>query len=556
MAAPTDRRPLADRARPERLANVAGNPRTIAALRSWGLAWQAATPPRQRAALLEGPPGTGKTTAALALAAEMSWEVVEMNASDARNEAAIERVAGRAAITQTLSAMPGPGPRHALILLDEADCLTGRAAESAVGPRRPKTDFREFLRARYGTVAALAHAWKLDEDGRRAPFVEWAEVPATGGRGAGSRSPEAQRDLADWRESVRPHDTTDRGGLGAIARLVRSTHQPVVLTVNDARPLTRYSPVFRTGVARFRFERLGDREVGENLRRVARREGLRLSAEAVAAIVRRAAGDLRAALNDVEAVSAVPAGPLQLGLLGTRDRQAEFAEFVEAAFATPRLWRSVEVQAALDATPDDLLPWVEENAPRFARTASGLAAGVGAVAAADRLLSLARRWRVYRLWSYSSEMMVGGVPLEIDAQGGTRPGRVGFPTFLGEMGRSRTLRAVRNSLAEKAGRASHLSRRKARQELLPVLEAVFGGPRSSARRALCHDLAADLALTPEEVGLLVGAPPESAAVLALVAPHSATPNEEAEPPTPSPVPATGPDPAAKKTRVQRSLGEY
>jgi len=50
--------------------------------------------PITRAAILYGPAGTGKTSAALALARERDWDYIEMNASDARTAGLIERIAG------------------------------------------------------------------------------------------------------------------------------------------------------------------------------------------------------------------------------------------------------------------------------------------------------------------------------------------------------------------------------------------------------------------------------------------------------------------------------
>lgn len=45
--------------------------------------------PDARAALLSGPPGVGKTTAAHVVAAECGFEVMELNASDKRSMACV-----------------------------------------------------------------------------------------------------------------------------------------------------------------------------------------------------------------------------------------------------------------------------------------------------------------------------------------------------------------------------------------------------------------------------------------------------------------------------------
>src|SRR5881296_3997052 len=88
--------------RPKDLDDVAGNPTAVAELRKWAAAWQRGRPDK-KAVILQGPPGIGKTSAALALAKEMGWSVVEMNASDSRNAEAIRKVATRGAVLQTFS---------------------------------------------------------------------------------------------------------------------------------------------------------------------------------------------------------------------------------------------------------------------------------------------------------------------------------------------------------------------------------------------------------------------------------------------------------------------
>jgi len=554
--------PLSERLRPTHLDAIVGNPRARYELRMWGEEWQAGRTPARRAAVLSGPPGVGKTTAALALAAEFGWTPVEMNASDARNESAVEQVAGRASVSHTLGeTTTGKGPRHALILLDEADCLTGRLTETP-RPRPTPPSLNEFLRGRYGTVDSLNAAWGLKPKVKPRPFDDWADVPRTPGNAAWARLPAARKDLDDWRSTGRTTDLSDRGGLGAIARLVRSTRQPIVLTVNDDRSLTRYSPVFRTGVLRIRFYPVREAELSTFVERVARNEHIALHPGALDSIVKRARGDVRAALNDLDAIAPLPAGAWQLSVLGFRDLQADFVELTEDALAHPRYFRNVEVQDRLDATPDDLLPWIEENLPLFAPDARHRDAAYRVLAVAEQFLARARRARTYGLWSYASELMTGGVSLALHERpvGG---GGVAFPQFLSEMGRSRGLRAIRDSLAEKAGRRLHVSVAKGRELILPFLEGVFAtaagrGGHADVRR-VAADIVRELELTSEEVGFLLGTPPDARSVTELLA-RASTPTASAvagsRESMDGSVDSTDRSLADAGRRVQRQLSEF
>ncbi len=106
--------------RPGSLKEVLGNGKAIDELRTWAEAWLQGTP-ITGAAILYGPAGTGKTSAALALAREFDWDIIEMNASDARTAGMIQKIAGPASQSMTFSGKPR------LVVLDEADNLHGTA---------------------------------------------------------------------------------------------------------------------------------------------------------------------------------------------------------------------------------------------------------------------------------------------------------------------------------------------------------------------------------------------------------------------------------------------
>jgi replication factor C large subunit len=110
--------PWSEKYRPRRLSEVVGQKAALQKVREWVEGWRRGAPPK-RALLLYGPPGSGKTTVAQALAQEMGWDLIQLNASDQRTFEVLKRVAGEAALTGTLT---GRGGRR-LVVLDEADNL-------------------------------------------------------------------------------------------------------------------------------------------------------------------------------------------------------------------------------------------------------------------------------------------------------------------------------------------------------------------------------------------------------------------------------------------------
>ena len=106
----------AEKYRPAHLADIVGNATAVRQIADWAKTWTK----KSRPLLLYGKPGIGKTSSAWALATDMGWDVIELNASDQRTAAVIERIAGAGSTTASLT-----GASHKLIVIDEADNLQG-----------------------------------------------------------------------------------------------------------------------------------------------------------------------------------------------------------------------------------------------------------------------------------------------------------------------------------------------------------------------------------------------------------------------------------------------
>src|SRR5713226_2497679 len=99
--------------RPSRIEAMVGNEEARLKLLRWYSEWKFGG----KAALLLGPPGTGKTTLVNLLASERGLNLVDLNASDTRTKDAIERRIGEVMKSTSLF------EERSLIFMDEVDGL-------------------------------------------------------------------------------------------------------------------------------------------------------------------------------------------------------------------------------------------------------------------------------------------------------------------------------------------------------------------------------------------------------------------------------------------------
>ena len=167
-----------ERYRPTTLSEVRGNNKARDKLEEWARTWDDHREP----VVLHGAPGVGKTSAAHALANDLGWEVVELNASDQRTGDDIERFAGRASRNATLAGSVGGGDASGgdgsggrqLIVLDEADNIHHQYDR---GGKRAVT---ELLKGASQPIVLIANEYYDMSNGLRnaAREIEFRDVSA------------------------------------------------------------------------------------------------------------------------------------------------------------------------------------------------------------------------------------------------------------------------------------------------------------------------------------------------------------------------------------------
>ena len=100
-----------------------GNRSVAENLLSWVKEWSSGMKVKEKAALLVGPAGCGKTSSVYAVGLELGYEIKEMNASDTRNKEAMETIVKHSALEGSL--LTGTMVKR-LLLIDEVDGIHGR----------------------------------------------------------------------------------------------------------------------------------------------------------------------------------------------------------------------------------------------------------------------------------------------------------------------------------------------------------------------------------------------------------------------------------------------
>lgn len=383
--------------RPDTLADVRGNNKSVKQLREWAEDWESGE--EREPALVHGEPGVGKTSAVHALANDMGWTVVEMNASDARTADAVEEVAGEA----TRSA--GLGGGRTVVVMDEADNLHGNA---------------------------------------------------------------------------------DRGGAKAVTQMVKSASQPVVLIANDPYEMSRS---LRNACREIEFRDVSARSIVPVLRDICREEGVEFEKEALKRIAEENSGDLRGAVNDLQAVAEGRDSLVveDVAATGGRDTTADIFEFLDTVFKGDDLAGALREARDVDESPDDLIHWLDENMPKV-YAGDELADGYERLSRADVFLGRTRATQNYSLWRYANDNMVGVQAARRGDKGGWT--RYSPPSTFRRLGRTRGERETRDAAARKIGEASGASMATVRDDFFPYL-AVLLDEENAAHAALSFELEAD-----------------------------------------------------------------
>ncbi len=365
---------------------------------------------KKRALLIYGPAGSGKTTLAHVFASELSFEIIELNASDLRNKKQIQDVMGQAAKQQSLFR------KSKIILVDELEGVSG---------------------------------------------------------------------------------TKDRGGLQELIRLIQGTAYPILLTANDAWQ-TKLRPL-RSKVQLLELKALDKKNLVFVLSKISKKEKLKISKDAIEILASMVQGDARAAINDLQTLSFLASNKPNKEI--TKKHVTELysigREKDENIFSALRLiFKSKNALNVFDQVKnmsyDDFFLWLDENIP-IEYHGNELAKAYKMLSKADVFRGRIRRQQHWRFLSYIMQLLAQGIAC---VKKESKDGFTSYkpPSRILKIWLVKQKQAKKHSIAKKLAKKTHISKKKAYQEL-SFLQIAFKNTKTKER----EKFASELKLEPEEI---------------------------------------------------------
>ena len=445
-----------ERHRPVSEVQLEGNEVQRRKIRKWLDDWQTGVPSK-KALLLVGPPGVGKTSVARAIAADMGWSVIELNASDARNAAAIRKAATQGSTHRSLFHDPNVKNQRTLILLDEVDHLSG--------------GLREVSQER------LEKAMMGDEVGGKAITF----------RG-------------------------DSGGKAELLRLLDSTKQPVILACNEEMGLWGKGSNWRSTRDRFTrhlqkiiFDRASDEALRRIAKRVLRSENIEFEDSAVEELVKANPGDLRALVRDLQVVCVDNKIKLtrdnvnMLIAAGQRDISIEVFPGLDNLYRSKTADDASIISRTIDKSPDDLMNWVHWNNASLFTDVKGIIRGARSLSQANKMFygRFLNTAHCSSYWCSNLSALSASVANPTPLSGRIYPS---YPNYL-RRGSSYTRPTIIDRLASTCG----TNKSTVREEMMPILSALLSAEEKIGN-ASDFTISLSLGFTAEEHASLAGLP--------------------------------------------------
>ncbi|MFW9962012.1 MAG: replication factor C large subunit [Candidatus Sifarchaeia archaeon] len=202
--------------------------------------------------------------------------------------------------------------------------------------------------------------------------------------------------------------TSDRGGVGAILKVIKDTVHPIVMTANDPNS-PRLKDLMKVCQI-FNFAFIENYDIEKVLKYILSENNVDVSSEVLNQIVESSGGDLRAAISDLE--SQVRSGLTSIVVESViRDSRRGTEETLRHLFASASSKIARKALSDSELNHDSLVLWIEENLHLHLLTPKELDEGFEQLSLADLTLGRIMVNQNWKLLAYVYDFLSMGVAL-------------------------------------------------------------------------------------------------------------------------------------------------
>ncbi|MEZ0394341.1 MAG: replication factor C large subunit [Desulfurococcaceae archaeon] len=265
----------------------------------------------------------------------------------------------------------------------------------------------------------------------------------------------------------------DVGGVDAILSLVEKAKNPIIMAANN--PFAPELRQLREVALMIRFDRLKERHVIEVLKRICEAEKVRCESDALKLIALRSEGDLRSAINDLQAIAEAygeVTSDLAQRLLASRDRVYAPYEALAHLFNAKYVGTARDALTSTDLDLDTFKVWIDEHIPTFFEDPEELYRAYESLSRADVYMGRIVRSGSWDLLSYAMDLMGPGVAFARKSPKG-KWRKYGYPERLKRLYETRRNREILEGIAMALAPRLLASRSTIKRDVIPYLRAIF-----------------------------------------------------------------------------------
>ncbi len=286
--------------------------------------------------------------------------------------------------------------------------------------------------------------------------------------------------------------TKDRGGVAAITDIVKQSSFPIVITSNN--PYDRKFSSLRKVSEIVEFASLGFDEVFDFLKNVCDIENIKYQGTDLKALARRAGGDLRGAITDLQLLTCV-GNELDQNALDELEGRKQTESMPQALVKVLKTTNPSIAVTAFDNVAEDLdtaKMWVDYNLGKEYTKAEDLYRAYWWLGKSDIFNRRIRRWQHWRYLVYVNALMTAGVAVAKDE----KYKYVGYKptTRILKMWMAKMRNAKKKAIAEKIALRTHTSTKRVLQDVMPYLQMAM-----KKDKEFCDSISSELDLSKDEV---------------------------------------------------------